>query len=82
MIKETDTLDGRLRYGARLVLSRDPTNGELAALLKLYEEALTSPAGPHIVKVAASNSGRRQKELAAMTAVASVLFNLDAALTR
>lgn len=82
MMKETDALDGRLRYGARLVLSRDPTEGELATLRRLYEEATAAPAGPRIVKIAARTTGSSTKEFVAMTAVASVLFNLDAALTR
>jgi hypothetical protein len=82
MMKATDALDGRLRYGARLVLSRNPTDGELATLRRLYEEALGAPGAPHLVKVAATNKAESGKELAAMTAVASVLFNLDAALTR
>ena len=84
MIKETDALDGRLRYGARLVLSRDPTDGELATLRRLHEEALKAPSAPRIVKVAVSArvKNRSGNELAALTAVASVLFNLDAALTR
>ena len=50
MMKATDALDGRLRYGARLVLSRDPTDGELATLRRLYEEALAAPSAPHVVK--------------------------------
>jgi integrase len=82
MMKETDALDGRLRYGARLVLSRDPTDGELATLRRLYEVALAAPGAPHIVKIAASAERSSGKEFVAMTAVASVLFNLDAALTR
>jgi hypothetical protein len=90
MMKETDGLDERVECGARLVLSRNPTDGELATLRKLYEEALTTPRAPRIIKVAASASAsaststksRSGKELAALTAVASVLFNLDAALTR
>jgi hypothetical protein len=82
MVKETDALDGRLRYGARLVLSRDPTDGELATLRRLYEEALAAPGAPRIVKIAARANSNSGKEFAAMTAVASVLFNLDAALTR
>jgi hypothetical protein len=71
MMKSGDDLDGRLKYGARLVLSRDPTDHELLILRGLFEKAKAA--------------GRREKpqtELAAMTAVASVLFNLDAALTR
>jgi len=66
MMKESDALDGRLRYGARLVLSREPTESELGTLRQLFAKA----------------QGKSNKELAAMTAVASVLFNLDAALTR
>ena len=75
MMKATDALDGRLRYGARLVLSREPTDGELATLRGLFEKALAMPG-------AAGPKGKSDKELAALTAVASVLFNLDAALTR
>ena len=86
MMEQTDALDGRLEYGARLVLSRNPTDGERATLRKLYEEALITPSATRIVKVAASASARAKNrsgsELAALTAVASVLFNLDAALTR
>jgi len=82
MMKETDTLDGRLQYGARLVLSRDPTDGELAVLRGLYEEARGAPATLRIIKIGVSGESRSGKDLAAMTAVASVLFNLDAALTR
>jgi hypothetical protein len=86
MMKEADTLDGRLRYGARLVLSRDPTDGELTILRGLYEKALAAPASPRmmprLVKIAASAESSSGKDLAAMTAVASVLFNLDAALSR
>jgi hypothetical protein len=82
MMKQTDTLDGRIEYGARLVLSRNPTEGELATLRRLYEAALTAPGAPRLVKVAASAKSRSGNELAALTAVASVLFNLDAALTR
>ena len=81
MIKATDALDGRLRYGARLVLSRDLTDRELATLRGLYKEALAAPAAPRIVKIAGKAKGSSGRELA-ITAVASVLFNLDAALTR
>ncbi len=82
MMKFDDSLDGRLQCGARLVLSRDATNAELATLRSLYQDALADPVVPKLVKV--SSNGRKQpsRELAAMTAVASVLINLDAALTR
>jgi Protein of unknown function (DUF1553)/Protein of unknown function (DUF1549)/Planctomycete cytochrome C len=82
MRNSADALDGRLRYGARLVLSRDLTDSELATLRGLYEKALTTREGPRLVKVSASARGGSGRELAALTAVASVLFNLDGALTR
>lgn len=75
LLKEKDALDARLTYGARLVLSRDPTPRELQALHSFFEKALTL-SGP-----ASAKSGDK-KELAAMTAVAGVLLNLDGALTR
>lgn len=62
-----DTLDGRLNYGARLVLSRDLTAPELALLRKLYVQT----AG-----------GASPASLAGFTAVATAYLNLDAALTR
>ena len=82
MMKATDALDGRLRYGARSILSRDATDGELAILSRLYEAALKAPATSKEGKSAVRAKGTSSKEVAAMTAVASVLFNLDAALTR
>jgi hypothetical protein len=82
MMKGSDSLDGRLRYGARLVLSRDATDTELATLRGLYEDALAGPTVPKIVKVSSNGLTRSGRELAAMTSVASVLFNLDAAMTR
>jgi hypothetical protein len=85
MMKATDAVDDRLRYGARLVLSREPTDSELATLHGLYQTAVSAPGGPKLVKVFSSTRGKSENERAAraaLTAVASVLFNLDAALTR
>jgi len=61
------TLDDRLNYGARLVLSRDLTPVELAPLRQLYIQA----AG-----------GSQPANLAGYKAVGTALLNLDAALTR
>ena len=91
MIKETagtkspgsstaDILVARLTYGARSVLSRDPTASELAALQAFYEKAVRLPTAQG--KTLAGVNGKPNKELAALTSVASVLLNLDAALTR
>ena len=82
MMKAANSLDGRLRYGARLVLSRDLADGEMATLRGLFAAALTAPPAPKNKKSPASAKGGSGKEMAALTAVASVLFNLDAALTR
>jgi hypothetical protein len=82
MMNASNALDGRLRYGARLVLSRDPTDVELATLRGLFETARTEPAVPQNGKSTMTAKRRSGNELAALTAVASVLFNLDTALTR
>jgi Protein of unknown function (DUF1549)/Protein of unknown function (DUF1553)/Planctomycete cytochrome C len=78
MIADRPGLDARIRYGARLVLSRDPTDRELAALDALFQKTAATP----ILQTAAARVQGDSRELAAMTAVASVLINLDAALTR
>jgi Protein of unknown function (DUF1553) len=86
----TDTLlDARLRYETKLVLSRDPTPGELTVLRTFFEKTLAMSAKPSLVGVKmplGKSSVRDQQnsanELEALTAVGSVLFNLDAALTR
>lgn len=77
-----DILDARLAYGARLVLSRDPTASELAMLRAFFEKAQNTPGRPGLVRAALTNRATSNRQLAALTAVASVLFNLDAALTR
>jgi hypothetical protein len=78
MIAEQPSVDARIRYGARLVLSRDPTQQEFAALRALFQKAATTPTLQPAAAIAHGNS----RELTAMTAVASVLINLDASLTR
>jgi Protein of unknown function (DUF1553)/Protein of unknown function (DUF1549)/Planctomycete cytochrome C len=81
MRKASDTTDGRLRCGARLVLSRDLTDYELATLRELFEKA-SAESGAGVLQRPAYGSGVSGKEQHAMTAVAMVLLNLDAALTR
>src|SRR5207302_8451506 len=44
-----ETLDARLAYETRLVLSRDPTPGELTALRAFYSKALGTPREPALV---------------------------------
>ncbi|HEX6821892.1 MAG TPA: PSD1 and planctomycete cytochrome C domain-containing protein [Candidatus Sulfotelmatobacter sp.] len=78
MIARQATVDARIRYGARLVLSRDLTEQEFTALNALYQKTLATPI---LTRVLTSERGS-SKDLNAMTAVASVLINLDASLTR
>lgn len=83
-----DSLDTRLTYETRLVLSRPPTPAELAVLRKAYAQALTMSAPATLMKAsmnAADNpfhQGANSREVAALTVVGSILFNLDAALVR
>jgi hypothetical protein len=81
MLKASATTDGRLRCGARFVLSRDPTDDELATLRELFEKTLAE-SGAGVLKTAAYRRGASGNEQRAMTAIAGVLLNLDAALTR
>jgi len=78
MIAGGPSIDTRIKYGARLVLSRDPTDQELAALRALFQRTAATPTLQTIAARVPGNS----RELIAMTAVASVIINLDAALTR
>jgi hypothetical protein len=78
MMAESRDLNARLVYGARLVLSRDPTDRELEAMRVLFEKAGATPT----LQRASANTHSNARELRAMTAVASVLINLGAALTR
>ena len=70
MLARNESLAGRLNFGARCVLSRDLTASESATLESLYGKVRREP------------DGALPGEQAAYTALASVLFNLDAALTR
>jgi hypothetical protein len=82
-------LDARLTYETRLVLSRDPTPRELSVLRSFFQKTLATSEKPSLVpakmttgKSSAPEQQDSAKELEALTAVGSVLFNLDAALTR
>jgi hypothetical protein len=83
-----DLFDARLAYETRLVLSRGPTPRELSVLRAFYKQALTMPKPPALMtvsmKVPDTSLGKEgsRRELDALTAVGSVLLNLDAALTR
>ena len=78
MIAKERNVDACIRYGARLVLSREPTDQELTALRALYQKTITTPT----LKPVVASSRRNSRDLPAMIAVASVLINLDGSLTR
>jgi Protein of unknown function (DUF1553)/Protein of unknown function (DUF1549)/Planctomycete cytochrome C len=82
MIKASANLDARLQYGAHLVLSRDLTENELATLRRLFAKASDTRQRARVIRVSAQLKENPGKERSAMSAVAGVLLNLDAALTR
>ncbi len=85
----SNLLDARLSYETRLVLSRDPTPKELAILHAFFQKTLAMSEQPstdgknvRLRKASLHEEDDSAKELDALTAVGSVLFNLDSALTR
>jgi hypothetical protein len=79
MLHASDTLDGRIRCGTQMVLSRDPSDFELATLRGLFAKAVAENGRN---STSGGAKGKTAHELSALAAVASVLFNLDAAFTR
>jgi hypothetical protein len=84
-----DVLDARISYETRLVLSRDPTPRELSVLRAFFHRTLTAsgqaslvPAKLKVRDKLVQDAGASRKEMDGLTAVGSVLFNLDAALSR
>ena len=87
-------LDERLRYEARLVLSRDATPQELAVLRGLFDKVARaqdtqSTSKPRLklvnlkmVEPPPHRGDTSSQEFEALKAVGNVLLNLDAALTR
>jgi hypothetical protein len=82
MMKASANLDTQLQYGAHLVLSRDLTENELSSLRRMLAKALGAPESAMLVRVSGGPKPPSGKNRSAMNAVASVLLNLDAALTR
>jgi hypothetical protein len=70
MLARNESETSRFNFAARCVLSRDLNDDEMATLQSFYKQARHEPGLP------------APAELSAYTAVAGVLFNLDAALTR
>jgi hypothetical protein len=82
MMRASVNLDAQLQLGAHLVLSRDLTKDELATLRGLFRKASRQPEGARLIRVSADMKQASVKQRSAMTAIAGVLLNLDAALTR
>lgn len=86
--REVDVLDAQLADETRLVLSREPTPRELTVLRMAYKKALAMAPSPAIRKASLNLSGDSADanvqggELYGLTAVGSILLNLDAALMR
>jgi hypothetical protein len=87
--RSNPSLDDRLRYEARLVLSRDPTEQELGVLRGLFSKTLGSSSRPLLrrasfksIENSVSTTGVSREEFEAFKTVGTVLLNLDAALSR
>jgi hypothetical protein len=83
------TLDDQLTYAFRLALARKPTQQEITLLAHLYTDQLThytedKAAAAALLKVGESERPKDLDEstLAAWTAVANVLLNLDETITK
>jgi hypothetical protein len=74
----------RLGYAFRLATARMPTAGELARLGRLYDElyGLCKADAEGAKKLAGPAAGASVPELAAWTAVARTILNLDEVVTR
>lgn len=84
MIQQAGSLDSRLEFAFRLVLSRAPTASELSRLKSLFEQSKAQYAeAPQLAQQMATNpigpipSGADLTELAALTVVGNVILNLD-----
>jgi hypothetical protein len=83
-----DILQARIKYEARLVLSRDLTARELPVILAFYKRALVQQHAK-LVDASMNASGNlldkannAADNIDALTSVGNVVFNLDAALNR
>jgi uncharacterized protein DUF1553/uncharacterized protein DUF1549/cytochrome c len=81
-----NAVDARLRYEARLVLSREPTEEELAILRGLFQKTPGISGKPTLklasLQISSSRPSNPPSEFEALKVVAGVLMNLDAAMTR
>lgn len=79
-----DILTEQLRNATELVLSRPPTDRELALLRQAYERTLRNQGSGKLVRAnyPSSTHGGPSAEITGLTTVGNILFNLDAALVR
>jgi mono/diheme cytochrome c family protein len=85
MAEGGETIESRIRFGLRLVQQRPPTDGQVAALVKLYkdEQERFAASTDDAKKLAGAIPAKTDPaEAAAWTMVANVLLNTDAAMTR
>jgi hypothetical protein len=82
------TLEARIQFESRLVLSRDATTQELATLHELFDK-IVAPESPLLKNASLRLSVKppqdfenSTRELDGLKALGSVLLNLDAAMNR
>jgi hypothetical protein len=89
LLTEANTSDERVTLAFRLVVARKPQAEEVAVLKGLYERqrAVYAKDRPAALKLLSVGESKRNEkldvtELATWTMIASLLFNLDEAVTR
>jgi hypothetical protein len=71
------TIESKLTYGFRLVLTRPPSVAELKRLLAFYETMQTEYSDDPSAATSLRNAAKTPKRNAALISVANVLLNLD-----
>ncbi|CAN5900967.1 PSD1 and planctomycete cytochrome C domain-containing protein [soil metagenome] len=84
-----ESVESRVRYGLQLALARPAKDGQISALVQLYQQELTNyQAQPEEAKKLATEplgalpAGADPAVMAAWTMVANVLLNMDAVLMK
>ena len=82
MIEDSDNFDDRLRTGYRLALAHDPAPAKLAVLRAFYDEAALHYRENPDDGLALAAADSDDEAMAALTAVANVILNLDEFITK
>jgi len=89
MLEGGNTVESRISYGFRLATSRKPAADELKVLADIYQQQVAAfeknkEGAEKLLKVGAfqAESNLNKSELAAWATIATMLLNLDEAVTK